>query len=206
MHRIIASAALLALTATPALAEQTLEGVAADTYQLDKTHAFLTWTVQHNGLSGYTVNFTEFDATLEFDPEDLGASSITVTIDPMALETNYPDAAKREEWHTELSTDDRFLNGDEYPEITFVSTSAEQTGEFTGTVTGDLTFLGVTKPVTMNVTYNGTANMPWYGPRDLIGFNATTTIKRSDFGMTAMIPMISDEVEIEFSGEFLQNE
>lgn len=206
MRRIIASAVIAALLSTPALAQQTLDGVAADTYQLDKTHAFLTWTVQHNGLSSYTVNFTDFDATLEFDPEDLGASSITVTIDPMGLETNYPDAEKREEWHTELSTDDRFLNGDDHPEITFVSTSAEQTGDFTGTVTGDLTFLGVTKPVTMDVTYNGTANMPWYGPRDLIGFNATTTIKRSDFGMTAMIPMISDEVEIEFSGEFLQNE
>ncbi|MGB3627713.1 MAG: YceI family protein [Henriciella sp.] len=206
MRRFIASAALVALLSTPALAQQTLEGVAADTYQLDPTHAFLTWTVQHNGLSGYTVNFTDFDATLDFDPEDPGASELSVTIDPMGVETNHPDADEREEWHTEISTDDRFLNGDEYSEITFVSTSAEQTGDFTGTVTGDLTFLGVTKPVTLDVTYNGTANVPWYGPRDLIGFNATTTIKRSDFGMTAMIPMISDEVEIEFSGEFLQNE
>ncbi|GGB79151.1 MULTISPECIES: YceI family protein [Henriciella] len=206
MRNIIASVSVAALIAAPALAEQTLEGVAADTYQLDKTHAFLTWTVRHNGLSGYTVNFTDFDATLEFDPEDLSASSITVTINPMALETNYPDEAKRAEWHTELSTDDRFLNGDEFPEITFVSTSAEQTGDFTGTVTGDLTFLGVTRPVTMDVTYNGTANVPWYGERDLLGFSAETTIKRSDFGMTAMLGMISDETRIEFSGEFLQNE
>ena len=88
MRNIIASVSVAALIAAPALAEQTLEGVAADTYQLDKTHAFLTWTVRHNGLSGYTVNFTDFDATLEFDPEDLSASSITVTINPMALETN----------------------------------------------------------------------------------------------------------------------
>ncbi|MEM5518399.1 YceI family protein [Henriciella sp. AS95] len=206
MRRIIASLSVAALLSAPALAEQTLDGVAADTYQLDKTHAFLTWTVEHNGLSSYTVNFTDFDATLEFDPEDLSASSVTVTIDPMGLETNYPDDAKRGEWHEELSTDDRFLNGDEHPEITFVSTSAEQTGDFTGTVTGDLTFLGVTKPVTMDVTYNGVGNVPWYGDRDILGFTATTTINRSDFGMDAMLGMISDETKIEFSGEFLQNE
>ncbi len=206
MRSIITSTALFALLASPALAEPTLDGVAKDTYQLDQTHAFLTWTVIHNGLSGYTVDFTDFDATLDFDPDEPTASSISVTINPMGLETNYPDAEKREEWHTELSTDPKFLNGGEYPEITFVSTSAESTGEFTGTVTGDLTFLGVTKPVTMDVTYNGTANLPWYGPRDLVGFNATTTLKRSDFGMTSMANNISDEVVIEFSGEFLQDE
>lgn len=206
MRSFITSAALLALCAAPAMADQTLDGVAEDTYKLDRPHAFLTWTVMHNGLSGYTVDFTDFDATLEFNPEEPTASSISVTINPMGIETNYPDAKKREEWHTELSTDDKFLNGDEFPEITFVSTSAETTGEFTGTVTGDLTFIGVTRPVTLDVTYNGTANLPWYGPRDLVGFNATTTLKRSDFGMTSMANNISDEVVIEFSGEFLQNE
>ncbi|MEQ9314317.1 MAG: YceI family protein, partial [Henriciella sp.] len=73
-------------------------------------------------------------------------------------------------------------------------------------VTGDLTFLGVTRPVTLDVTYNGTANAPWYGERDLIGFDATTTINRSEFGQDSLQGVISDEVVIEFSGEFLQDE
>ncbi|WP_084419992.1 YceI family protein [Henriciella litoralis] len=213
MRRILLTAALAAIVTTPAIAEQTLDGVSADTYELDKTHAFLTWTVTHNGISHYTANFTDFDATLEFDPDDLSASSIEVTINPTGIETNYPGDYKAghpdseyASWNEALSMGDNFMKAGEYPEITFVSTSAETTGDFTGTVTGDLTFLGVTKPVTMDVTYNGMANLPWYGPRDLVGFNASTTISRSEFGQTSLEGMISDDVKIEFSGEFLQAE
>jgi len=80
------------------------------------------------------------------------------------------------------------------------------TDEFSGTVTGDLTFLGITKPVTLEVSYGGVANVPWYGQRDLIGFTATATLNRSDFGLTAVMGAASDEVQIEFSGEFLETE
>ena len=76
----------------------------------------------------------------------------------------------------------------------------------TGTVTGDLTLLGVTKPVSLDVSYNGVANPPWFGERDVIGFDASTTVQRSEFGMAAYIPNISDAVTVEFSGEFLQDE
>ena len=213
MRSIITSASVLAFLAAPAFAEQTLEGVAADTYELDQNHSFLTWSVEHNGLSNYTVRFTDFDATLDFDPEDLGSSSIEVTINPMAVEANYPSDYKEghpdsefDTWNEALSKDDRFLNADEYSQISFVSTGAEMTGDYSGTVTGDLTFRGETRPVTMDVTYNGVGNFPWYGERDVVGFNATTTINRSEFGMDAMQGMISDEVKIEFSGEFVQSE
>ena len=217
MRKLITAAAIAALStgfvAGTAAAEQTLDGVAAGTYELDPTHAFLTWTVVHNGLSHYTVAFTDFDATLEFDPENVTGSTISLTIDPTGLETNYPADFKAghpdspfESWNQTLSQDERFLNGGAFPEITFVSTASESTGEFTGTVTGDLTFLGVTKPVTLDVTYNGVTNLPWYGERDVIGFNATTTITRSEFGMTSMQGPISDEVVIDFSGEFLEAE
>ena len=81
MRRIISSAALAALLACPAFAQQTLEGVDAGTYELDPNHAFLTWSVEHLGTSTYTVNFTDFDATLDFNPEDPASSSIEVTID-----------------------------------------------------------------------------------------------------------------------------
>lgn len=186
---------------------------AAANYSLERTHAFLSFTVMHNGLSEYTVDFTDFDADLAFDIDNPEASTLTATINPLGLNVNYradykaghPDSPYSN-WPEALSNDERFLNGGEYPEITFVSTGATKTGESTGTVTGDLTFLGVTRPVTLDVTYNGTANAPWYGERDLIGFDATTTISRSAFGQDSLEGVISDEVVIEFSGEFLQDE
>ena len=73
-------------------------------------------------------------------------------------------------------------------------------------MTGDLTFLGVTRPVTLDVTFNGVGNTPWTGERDILGFNASTTITRSEYGQESLQGVISDEVEIEFSGEFLQEE
>ncbi|MDJ0920418.1 MAG: YceI family protein [Henriciella sp.] len=206
MRNLFFAASALALV-LPATAQPTLEGAASGLYELEKNHAFLTWTVGHGGgLSGYTVNFTDFDAAIDFDPENPEASSIEVSINPMALQTNYPDPEEKVEWETKLSTDTNFFNANEFPAITFVSTGATLTGEFEGEVTGDLTFIGVTQPVTLNVTYNGVGNFPWFGQRDVIGFDATTTIKRSEFGLDNMIPNISDEVVIEFSGEFLQAE
>ena len=203
MRHLAIAASLLAIT-LPARANPTLEGVATDLYELEKTHAFLTWTVKHNGISGYTVNFTDFDADLVFDAETPTNSQLSVSINPTALNTNYPDPAKKVDWEAELATDPRFMNAGEFPTIEFVSTAVEQSGEFEGTVTGDLTFLGVTAPVTLDVTYGGVANPPWFGQRDVIGFTASTTLIRSDFGQNSMAGIISDEVEIEFSGEFLQ--
>ena len=204
--RSIAVAAGLLAVAFPANANPTLDGVASGLYDLEKSHAFLTWTVRHNGISGYTVNFTDFDADLVFDAETPTNSQLSVTINPTALNTNYPDPARKAEWETEIANDARFLNAGEFPTITFVSTAVEQTGEFEGTVTGDLTFLGVTKPVTLDVSYGGVANPPWFGQRDVIGFTATTTLNRSEFGQNSMPGIVSDEVKIEFSGEFLQAE
>lgn len=205
MRILAVSAGFLALT-LPAQAAPTLEGVASGLYELEKTHAFLTWSVKHNGISDYVVNFTEFDADLVFDAETPANSQLSVTINPTALNTNYPDAAKKVEWEAELATDARFMNANEFPTITFTSTAVEQTGEFEGTVTGDVTFLGVTKPVTLDVSYGGVANPPWFGQRDVIGFTASTTLNRSEFGQTSLSGVISDEVTIEFSGEFLQAE
>lgn len=205
MRKLAIAAGLLAAT-LPAHANPTLEGVASGLYELEKTHAFLTWTVKHNGISGYTVNFTDFDADLVFDAETPANSQLSVSINPTALNTNYPDPAKKADWEAELATDPRFLNGGEFATISFNSTSVEQTGEYSGTVTGDLTFLGVTKPVTLDVSYGGVANPPWFGQRDVIGFTASTTVTRSEFGSTSMAGIISDEVVVEFSGEFLQAE
>lgn len=191
-----------------------LSEVSSATYSLERTHAFLEFAVGHSGgISDYIVHFGDFDADLVFDTEDPTASTLTATVNPANLIVNYPGDYKAghadsgfETWAEDMSRNARWLNADNFPEITFTSTEVARTGADTGTVTGDLSFLGVTQPVTLDVTYNGFANTPWFGDRDLIGFNATTTINRSDFGMTAAIPNITDEVTVSFSGEFLQDE
>lgn len=205
MRKLAIAASLMAIT-LPAHAEPTLDGVASGLYELEKSHAFLTWTVTHNGISGYSVNFTDFDADLVFDAETPENSQLSVTINPAALNTNYPDPVKKADWEAELANDSRFMNAGEFPAISFASTSVEQIGDFSGTVTGDLTYLGVTKPVSLDVSYGGVANPPWFGQRDVIGFTASTTLARSDFGSSALAGIISDEVVVEFSGEFLQAE
>ena len=205
MRSVLLASASLALINT-AYADPTLDGVSSGIYQVDKTHAFLTWSVRHNGISDYIVNFTDFDATLDFDAQDPTKSALEVTINPLGLETKYPNPEKKAEWENELATDARFFNAGTHPTISFVATDIALTDEFSGTVTGDLTFLGITKPVTLEVSYGGVANVPWYGQRDLIGFTATATLNRSDFGLTAVMGAASDEVQIEFSGEFLETE
>ncbi|MEO1661014.1 MAG: YceI family protein [Pseudomonadota bacterium] len=191
-----------------------LADVATGAYSLEKTHAFITVKVGHaGGISQYRISFTDIDADLNFDPAAPENSSITFSINPGAVETNYPGDYKAghansdwESWNEDVSRDPKWLNADAFPDITFVSTSATKTGDLSGTVTGDLTLLGVTKPVTLDVTYNGVANPPWFAGRDVIGFDASTTVMRSEFGMAAAIPNITDEVKVEFSGEFLQDE
>lgn len=191
-----------------------LQDVAAGSYSLEKNHAFLTIKVGHNGgITDYRISLIDFDADLTFDPADPESGSISLTINPMGVEANYPGDYKAghadsqwESWNEDIARDAKWLNADAHPEITFVSTAVTRTDDLSGTVTGDLTLLGVTRPVTLDVTYNGVSNPPWFGERDVIGFNATTTLKRSDFGMGAYIPNIGDELSVEFSGEFLQDE
>ena len=223
MRHFILSASLVAIaacgaqstdTAVAQEAETTVETPTVEygktgTYALDLTHAALVWQVSHWGLSDYTGRFTNFDATLEFDPEDPSATSISVTIDPMSVSTEYEGDylaghgdSGFQTWDEDMARNARWFNADEFPQITFTSTEITPTGDATGTVTGDLTFLGVTKPVTLDVTYNGVAQFPWSPDTDKIGFSASTTIKRSDFGMTALLPNIGDDVSIEIEAEF----
>ena len=94
-----------------------------------------------------------------------------------------------------------FLNVAEFPEMTFKSTALEKTGDKTGKVTGDLTLLGVTKRVTMDVTFNKVAPNPFNKNTPTAGFEAHAVIKRSDFGMKAEIPNIGDEVDISIDAQ-----
>ena len=193
---------------------ENLRDVSAATYSLEPAHAFLTFKVPHgNGVSYYRVTFTDYSATLDFDPAAPEAAQLSVSINPVGVQTNYPADYKAahvdsifESWNEDLARDEKWFNADTYAQISFVSTNVQRTDDDTGKITGNLTFLGRTSPITLDVTYNGSANAPWYGERDLIGFNASTTITRSEWGMGAYLPLIGDTVSVEFSGEFLQDQ
>ena len=191
-----------ATTTTPAetLAEL---GVNAGTYQLDEGHAFLTWTVSHNGLSKYTARFTDFDAAIELDTDNPAASRLTASVNPLSVRTDHPSGP---DWDTTLATDAKWFNAEAFPEITYTSTAITGLNGMSGKIEGELSLLGVSYPVDLDMTLNGVRNFPWYGERDVIGFSASATLKRSDFGMLALLPDIGDEVAIELEVEFVQAE
>ncbi|MDZ4762357.1 MAG: YceI family protein [Alphaproteobacteria bacterium] len=188
----------LALLASCVTGKQSLESVGEGAYRLEKPHASITWRVKHMGLSNYTARFSAFDIALDFDPANPGGSSVKAIIDPMSVRADHPTD---EDWNTRLGAD--YFRAAQFPQIVFTSRSIETTGEFTGKVTGDLAFLGVVRPVTLDVTFNGAVPpSPLYGGRAAIGFSARGVLKRSDFGLTRHASFVGDEVEIIIEAEF----
>lgn len=177
--------------------------IPAGDYTLDKSHASLTFKVSHLGFSNYTASFADFDAKLRFDQANAAASSLEATIDPKSLTLPAPPAGFQKEL-----IGPQWLDAARYPAITFRSTKVETTGPDTGKVTGDLTLHGVTKPVTLEVTYNGGYVGHPMDPNARIGFSAKGAFKRSDFGIAYGVPApgttmgVGDEVQVEIEAEF----
>lgn len=170
-------------------------------YNLDETHAQLVWRVSHLGLSNYTARFTSFDADLTFDPENPVKSKLTVTVDPTSITTDYPYPEKKD-FDAKLVNGKEWFNAGEFAQIKFESKEIEITDKNTGKMTGHLTFLGVTKPLTLDVTFNGAmANQP-FSNKPTLGFSATGSMKRSDWGMETYVPSIGDEVQLLIEAEF----
>lgn len=208
---------LAALVAAPLLASGMIAGVSgvavaqqaaqaaldvpSGTYALDPTHASVTWKVSHMGLSNYTARFTKFDATLLLDAAQPENSTLTVTIDPKSVRTDFPFPEK-EDFDAKIAGED-FFDAGQYPEIRFVSTRMERLGPNTGKVYGDLTFHGVTRPIVMDVKLNGAKKHPMRGV-GAVGVSATTTFNRSDFGVKNLVPMVGDEVTVLIEAEFLE--
>ncbi|MEM8627768.1 MAG: YceI family protein, partial [Pseudomonadota bacterium] len=175
--------------------------VPSGAYQMDPTHASVTWRIGHLGLSNYTARFTKFDIKLDLNAEDPTKSTVTATVDPTSVETDYSGS---KDFNGEIATGAKFLDGGAHPEITFTSKSIELGDGKTGTMTGDVTLLGVTKPVTFDVTLNGALKEHPFAKKPAVGFGATGTIKRSEFGLTHLIPFVSDEVDVIIEAEFLK--
>jgi polyisoprenoid-binding protein YceI len=167
---------------------------AADKYALDPTHTFVVFKIMDVGYAHVVGWFTAVAGELRFDPADVTKTALNVTIKTASIDTHFPQRNK------DLMSPD-FLNVAEFPEMSFKSTAIQKTGDKTGKVTGDLTLLGVTKPVTMDVTFNKVARNPFNKNTPTAGFEAHAVIKRSDFGMKAEIPNIGDEVDISIDAQ-----
>lgn len=170
-------------------------------YRVDLSHASIVWKVSHLGLSDYVARFTNFDASIQYNPNNITKSKVTASIDPMSIQTAYPNAADKD-FDKILATEKGWFNASKFTSIDFVSTSIQMVDDKNGVMEGDLSFLGVTKPVTLDVRFNGAMTRQPFSGKPTMGFSATTTIKRTDFGMSKYVPSIGDEVEVMIEGEF----
>ncbi len=165
---------------------------AADMFKIDPSHTSATFRVLHQGYSYVTGRFNEIAGDVVFDEKDFLKSQVNVIIKTDSVDTNH----KKRDGH--MRSPD-FFNTKEFPEMTFKSTGVKQAGDKSGQLMGDLTILGVTKPVTLDVTFNRIA--PNSKNIVIAGFSASGMIKRTDFGMTYGLKGIGDEISISIEAE-----
>ena len=175
--------------ATPALADKVL-------YQLDDTHTAIYFTVDHIGYSKTLGIFTGLEGTFMYDTETQELSDVNVTIQADSVNTFH--AAR--DGHVRNKD---FLHVVEHPTITFTASEGTPTTDSAGTVTGELTILGVTQPVTLEVTLNKVGDYPFGHKREVLGLSMSTSIMRSEFGMTYAVDngLVGDQVDIQIETE-----
>ena len=184
----------------------------AGAYKLDPNHASLTVRLKHLGLADYVMRFMKFDAQLTLDPAKPENSSVSVTIDPKSIRTDYQGDYKATHpdspfgsFEESIARGDKMLNADKFPDITFKSTKVEKAGD-KFRITGDLAFLGQTRPLTLEATVAGSMEKHPFTQRGAVGFAAVGTFTRSEWGMTGTQQYLGDAVTVEFNGEFQQAE
>ena len=164
-------------------------------YKVDTDHASLTFDVDHLGFSRFAGRFNTITGTLDFDAANPARSSLSITIPADSIDTPVDELDR-------ILKSDQMFDVDRYPEITFVSKEIERTGPNSGRVTGALTLHGVTRNVTLDVNFNGSAANPLTG-NPTLGFAAKGAVRRSAFGLGTWIPAVGDEVQFEINIEFV---
>ena len=190
--RSICAAALIAM---PLMVNADLSDVPSGKYELDNTHGYITFTYNHLGFSNPRVGFNRFDTVLDLDTANPENSTVEVTIDAASIDSRVA------EFNEHLVGAD-FFNTAEYPTITFKSTRVAPTGDNTFDVTGNLTILGTTRTVTLATTINKAGNHPLRNV-PTVGVSASTKLMRSEWGLGAYVPAVSDEVELSIEVELL---
>lgn len=165
-------------------------------YELDDTHAYLTFSYSHMGLSKPIIHFEDFDASLVLDGRNMRDSRVEISIDAASVSTGV------QALDDELRGEDYF-DVARHPAITFRSTGFEELSPDTGRLTGELTVIGMTRPAELDVSINS-ASMNRMTRKEMIGFSASGTLRRSDFGLTAYEDLIGDELSLDIEVEFVR--
>lgn len=161
---------------------------APQTFNIDPNHTQVSFTYNHFGFSNPTGRLEDIKGTVVVDQADWPKSSVKVTMPLSGLHTGV------EKLDEHLRKAD-FFDAAKYPQITFNSTQVAKTGADTLDILGDLTVHGVTRPVTLHARINKIGENKMIASQSA-GFDADATLKRSDFGMGAYVPAVSDEVHI----------
>jgi len=189
-----AVAPVLAQNAPPSLPGAVdVSRVKAGTYKIDTNHTQVHWSVNHFGFNPYNGIFGNITGDMTLDPANPSAAKVNVTI-PIGNVVTTSDGLTKH-----LLTPD-FFDVANHPTATFTSTKVTPNGN-EATIEGNLTIRGVTRPVVLNASFSGAGDNPM-SKAPTVGFVATTTVKRSDFGVKYAIPIVSDEVDLKITVAF----
>ena len=170
-------------------------GIPSGTYAIDKSHTYLTFSYFHQGLSYPLLRATGIDGELELDNRELEKSTVSIAVDVDSIRTNLDYFDK------ELASR-KFFHAEKYPYITFATHSYRPLNESSGELTGFVTIRDITRPIVLSVTINGAMDHPML-KTPVIGFSASGSLSRSDFGLDRFVPMVADQVVISIEAEFL---
>ncbi|ASP33389.1 YceI family protein [Labrenzia sp. VG12] len=194
MRNVFGSAFAIGLMAAPALAEP-------HRYELDPEHTTIAFMVDHLGYADTLGLFLEFEGGFTYDMESRELSDVSITVQSASV--NSFNAAR----DNHVRNKD-FLNVETFPVMTFTATGGTPTSDTTGTVEGNLTLLGQTHPLTLEVTLNKAANYPFGHGRFTLGISAKGTVIRSQYGMTYAVDngFVGDEVQLILETEAMRVE
>lgn len=184
-------------TETSAVDAVDLSSAPSGAYSLDKGHGYISFTYMHQGYSKPMLRWRDWDSTLNWNQDDPTLSTVSVAINAASVDSGV------DKFDAHLKSAD-FFEVETYPTINFASTSLSKTGAATGVMIGDLTIKDVTRPVTLDVTFNKAGETRGGGNK--IGFSATTQIKRSDFGVDLYVPYVGNDVDLLIEVEYEKSE
>ncbi|WP_394202154.1 YceI family protein [Shewanella waksmanii] len=180
---------------TPSV-QPSLTKLATGQYQLDPNHGRLMFKIQHLGLSTYVGRFNQFDASLDFSPQNMQQAKLSAVVDMSSIDINNAQLEQ-------TLAGSNWFDVAQYPQAVFVSDTVTPINDSQFAFNGLLTFRGISQPVSFMATFHGGADN-WMTGKYTLGFSAVGTIKRSDFAMGSYVPMVGDEVTIEIYAEFLK--
>ena len=202
MTRLTAAAAILIFGTTPVLAFGGTDNIAntdpasvtGGTYVVEPKHTRVQFSVMHMGFTNWNGDFTGMSGSLQLDPQNVAVSKLDISLPVATVSTTN---AKLDE---ELKSAD-WLDANRFPTMRLLATKIVRTAASRATVTGNLTLHGVTKPIVLDVSFNGAGVNPM-DKHYTVGFEATAKVRRSDFGVTKYIPVVGDETTLHISAAF----